>query len=198
MKIEVQFEPNDRLLGIFEMAKKLPQNLSASEILSGLVTNHLKSFMHIDEVIVEADRNNSVKATRKSRMILEKVKEWLHRLNKRGMTPIEIATETYNTSCGVLVTEQAIALGWKLDDHEDAFMFMMRRCREIAIEDAAKSTWNSFIRHLNESDPLLPKYEVIKGKRVMTESQPHKNFCGSIDYYRKKFFEANGISDAND
>jgi hypothetical protein len=97
---------------------------------------------------------------------------------------------------GVYVIELATASGWKQIDPEGAFEFMMRRCREVAIEDAAPPAWNKFIRHLNEKHPLLAKYKIDKKtrERVMVSSEPWAAFCGSIEWYQKEFLKANGGS----
>jgi hypothetical protein len=95
---------------------------------------------------------------------------------------------------GAMVIDQATACGWKQDDPEGAFEFLMRRCREVAIDDAAPAAWNKFIRYLNEHHPLLAKYKMDKQtrERVMVSSEPWAAFCGSIEWYRNEFLKANG------
>jgi hypothetical protein len=58
--------------------------------------------------------------------------------------------------------------------------------------DEAEQMWERFIRYLNAMEPLLAKYKVVQGKRVMVSSEPHKTFLGSIESYKKMFMEANG------
>jgi hypothetical protein len=54
-----------------------------------------------------------------------------------------------------------------------------------------EAMWDRFMDHLNTSQPLLPKYKVEKGMRVIVESSPHKAFLGSVEHYQKKFLETN-------
>jgi hypothetical protein len=107
------------------------------------------------------------------------------------LTVIEDQDDALRT--GAVMIDLATRYGWKREDSEGAFEFVMRRCREVALEDAAPACWNRFIRSLNEHHPLLAKYKIDKQtrERVMVSSEPWAAFCGSIEWYRNEFLKAN-------